>query len=103
MAIDIAGVGPGIGMKLTLSSLFGKKLSNSSPLCSEAFPAAQARRLVERFEWHDTPKHGSWLDMSESEATLRTPTHYLVSTGPLPGLVKEPGGPGGRDVRPACW
>ena len=25
----------------------------------EAFPAAQARRLVERFEWHYTPKHGS--------------------------------------------
>ena len=33
----------------------------------EAFPAAQARRLVERFEWHYTPKHGSWLDMAESE------------------------------------
>jgi DDE superfamily endonuclease len=32
-----------------------------------AFPAAQARRLVERFEWHYTPKHGSWLDMAESE------------------------------------
>src|SRR5207302_76463 len=34
---------------------------------SEALPAAEARRLVERFEWHDTPKHGSWLDMAESE------------------------------------
>ena len=33
----------------------------------EAFPPAQARRLVERFEWHYTPKHGSWLDMAESE------------------------------------
>jgi hypothetical protein len=33
----------------------------------EAFPAAQARRLVERFEWHDTPKHGRWLDLAESE------------------------------------
>ena len=32
-----------------------------------AFPAAQARRLVERFEWHYTPKHGSWLDMAEAE------------------------------------
>jgi hypothetical protein len=30
----------------------------------EAFPAAEARRLVERFEWHYTPKHGSWLDCS---------------------------------------
>src|SRR5580704_7032000 len=33
----------------------------------EAFPAAEARRLAERFEWHYTPKHGSWLDMAESE------------------------------------
>src|ERR1700693_3937207 len=33
----------------------------------EAFPAPDARRLVERFEWHYTPKHGSWLDMAESE------------------------------------
>jgi uncharacterized small protein (DUF1192 family) len=33
----------------------------------EAFPPADARRLVERFEWHYTPKHGSWLDMAESE------------------------------------
>ena len=33
----------------------------------EAFPAAEARGLVERFEWHYTPKHGSWLDLAESE------------------------------------
>jgi hypothetical protein len=33
----------------------------------EAFPAVEARRLNERFEWHYTPKHGSWLDMAESE------------------------------------
>src|SRR5258707_8317695 len=33
----------------------------------EAFPAAEARRLVERFECHYTPKHGSWLDLAESE------------------------------------
>lgn len=33
----------------------------------EAFPPAEARRLVERFEWHYTPKHGSWLDMAASE------------------------------------
>ena len=33
----------------------------------EAFPAAEARRLVERIEWHHEPKHGSWLDMVESE------------------------------------
>jgi hypothetical protein len=36
----------------------------------EAFPAAEARRLVERFEWHYTPKHGSWLDIAESELSV---------------------------------
>jgi len=35
-----------------------------------AFPAVEARRLVERFEWHYTPKHGSWLDMAESELAV---------------------------------
>jgi hypothetical protein len=39
----------------------------------EAFPAAEARRLVERFEWHYTPKHGSWLDMAESELGVLSP------------------------------
>jgi hypothetical protein len=33
----------------------------------EAFAPAEARRLVERFEWHYSPKHGSWLDLAESE------------------------------------
>jgi hypothetical protein len=33
----------------------------------QVFPAAEARRLVERFEWHYTPKHGSWLNLAESE------------------------------------
>jgi hypothetical protein len=38
----------------------------------EAFPAAEARRLAERFEWHYTPKHGSWLDLAESELGVLT-------------------------------
>lgn len=36
----------------------------------EAFPPAQARRLIERFEWHYTPKHGSWLNMAETELSV---------------------------------
>lgn len=36
----------------------------------QAFPPGEARRLVERFEWHYTPKHGSWLDMAESELSV---------------------------------
>ncbi len=36
----------------------------------EAFPVAEARRLVERSEWHYTPKHGSWLNLAESELSV---------------------------------
>jgi hypothetical protein len=35
-----------------------------------AFPPAEARRLAERFEIHYTPKHGSWLDLAESELSV---------------------------------
>src|SRR5204863_7856721 len=38
----------------------------------EAFPAVEARRLIERFEWHYTPKHGSWLNLAESELGVLT-------------------------------
>ena len=31
------------------------------------FPPKEARRLAQRFEWHYTPKHASWLDMAEIE------------------------------------
>ena len=30
----------------------------------EAFPAAEAHRLVERFEWHYTPTHGTGLEIA---------------------------------------
>jgi len=33
----------------------------------EAFEPAEAERLKNRFEFHYTPKHGSWLDMAEIE------------------------------------
>jgi DDE superfamily endonuclease len=36
----------------------------------EAFAPAEARRLAERFEFHYTPKHGSWLNMAEIELSV---------------------------------
>ena len=36
----------------------------------EAFPAAEARRLAQKIEWHYTPKHGSWLNMVELELAV---------------------------------
>ncbi len=55
----------------------------------EAFPAAEARRLVERFEWHFTPKHGSWLDMAESELGVLTSQCLDRRIPDKPTLTKE--------------
>lgn len=38
----------------------------------EAFPPDEAHRIAMRFEWHYTPKHGSWLDLAESELAALT-------------------------------
>jgi hypothetical protein len=32
----------------------------------KAFPPEKARMLCERFEFHHTPAHGSWLNMAET-------------------------------------
>jgi DDE superfamily endonuclease len=36
----------------------------------DAFAPDEARRLARRFEWHYTPKHGSWLDVAEIELSV---------------------------------
>jgi uncharacterized small protein (DUF1192 family) len=54
----------------------------------EAFPPAEARRLVERFEWHYTPKHGSWLDMAESELSVLS-SQCLDRRIPDQGVLKD--------------
>ena len=36
----------------------------------EAFEPGEARRIAERLEIHYTPKHGSWLNMAESELAV---------------------------------
>ena len=47
------------------------KLNTHTPASLyEAFEAAEARRIIERFEWHYTPKHGSWLNLAESELAV---------------------------------
>lgn len=54
----------------------------------EAFAPSEARRLALRFEFHYTPKHGSWLNMAEIELSAlermcleqRLPTQSAVKT-----------------------
>lgn len=36
----------------------------------EAFAPEQARRLTQRFEFHHTPKHGSWLNVAECQLSV---------------------------------
>ena len=38
----------------------------------EVFPPEQARKLVEKIEFHYTPKHGSWLNVAENELSSMT-------------------------------
>jgi transposase len=36
----------------------------------EAFEPAEAKRILDRLEFHYTPKHGSWLNMVEIELSI---------------------------------
>jgi hypothetical protein len=51
---------------LVMDNLNTHKLSS----LYEAFAPAEARRLIERLEVHHTPKHGSWLNMAETELSV---------------------------------
>jgi hypothetical protein len=45
--------------------------------------------LVERFEWHFTPKHGSWLDLAESELSVLSGQCFDLRTADKRTLVEE--------------
>lgn len=55
----------------------------------EAFPPAEARRLIERLEIHHTPKHGSWLDMAETELSILTKQCLDCRIPDHPTLIRE--------------
>ncbi len=38
----------------------------------KAFPPAEAKRILDKLEFHYTPKHGSWLNMAEIELSVLT-------------------------------
>ncbi len=51
---------------LVMDNLNTHKLSS----LYEAFTPDEARRLIGRLEVHHTPKHGSWLNMAETELSV---------------------------------
>ena len=66
----------------------------------EAFPAAEARRLVERFEWHYTPKHA---DSDEAGRGFRSEAGRRSDVKPatLP-IGRRPGATASPRVDPDC-
>lgn len=52
----------------------------------EAFPPQRARALLERLEFHYTPKHGSWLNMAEIEISVIERGCLARPVGDLPTL-----------------
>lgn len=53
---------------LVMDNLNTHKLSS----LYKAFPPKEARRIAKRLEIHNTPKHGSWLNMAEIELNVMT-------------------------------
>ena len=45
--------------------------THSAGALYQAFPPAEARRIMRRLEFHYTPKHASWLNMVEIEIGVR--------------------------------
>jgi len=47
------------------------QLNTHSPACLyEVFEPEEAKRILDRLEFHSTPKHGSWLNMAEIELSV---------------------------------
>jgi transposase len=55
----------------------------------EAFAPDEARRVIERLEVHYTPKHGSWLNMAETELSVMTKQCLRRRIPDQPKLVRE--------------
>jgi len=49
----------------------------------KAFPPDEAHRIANRFEWHYTPKHGSWLNVAEIEISVMS---RQALSKPLPDM-----------------
>jgi hypothetical protein len=55
----------------------------------EAFPPAEAKRLVDKLEIHYTPKHGSWLNMAEIELSVLQRQCLARRLGDRPTMERE--------------
>jgi hypothetical protein len=60
----------------------------------EAFVPAEAHRIARKLDWHDTPKHGSWLNMVEIELSVLA---AQCGVPPGPPAYPRPGDAGTGD------
>ena len=65
----------------------------------EAFEPQEAQRLAKRFEWHYTPKHGSWLNMAEAELAILA-KHASTGASKIKRLLKQRSAPGSPSAIP---
>jgi len=83
-------------------------LSTHSPgALYETFPAADAHRILDRIEFHHTPKHASWLNMVEIEiGVLRNRASTAASQTAPPWSARSLHGKSSaatrRPVLPGC-
>ena len=54
------------------------------------YPAPEARRIVRKLEIHNTPRHGSWLDMAEIELNVMTRQCLARRIDSIERLRREP-------------
>jgi hypothetical protein len=55
----------------------------------EAYPAPEAKRIVDRLEFHYTPKHASWLNVAELELAILTGQCLRRRIGDRETLTRE--------------
>jgi len=55
---------------------------------SETFTPAEARRMLQKLDFRDTPQHGSWLNMAEIEFAV-LPPQGLDRRIPDPATVRR--------------
>lgn len=55
----------------------------------EAYPPGEARRILQRLEFHYTPKHGSWLNMAEVEIGVMSGQCLNRRIGDMQTLERE--------------
>jgi len=62
--------------------------THSKAALYQAFSPEKARTLAQRFEFHFTPKHGSWLNIQELEWSALARQALRARVGDKAGLVK---------------